>query len=598
MQADQAEGDARTKAYARLEKAGIEMDTVAGAWGAESYVRACLDRIGVPEEKVVGEMSGGERRRVGIAAGVAGKADVMLMDEVTNELSIEGVQFVEEVVKDGVSCIVVTHDRGFVDRVCTDVWELGEGGEIWQCSGEDGWEGYLKQRVERMEMEDKELGVLRKAVGKELEWVRRMPKARGAKSKKRIEAYRDMERQMGQQKRRIKERNVAVKDLAVGDRRLGGEVVELEDVTVRRGGKDIVKDFSYTFQKGERVGIVGGNGAGKSTLLRAILTGEGIEEGIRNVGETVVFGHYEQGGIDITGGLSEAERVVLGVKGRDQVRVLDYVSELLAQYGAGGNAGRSGGVEAERELAARIEELSNSGAVDVSRRVNKVENPLAKLSAVALMDHFGMRRETQGTLVGRLSGGERRRLQLMELLLENPNFLLLDEVSNDLDIETLTMLEGLLLNYQGVICLVSHDRFMLDRLVNHLIVLHGDGSYSLLEGKFTEYLTAKRAAEEEERKMKREAAAIAAAKDRTEKDGQKQKARKLSYKERKEYEGLEMELEKYQTRYDELLDKLSNEAGQVGYEVVGEWSKELAEVEMEIERATERWMELAEIAGE
>lgn len=597
------------KALENLAKATSLMESHPDAWQTESYLNTALTRLDLPKHKTLNQLSGGQKRRVGIAAALVSKPDVLLLDEVTNHLSIEGIQFLEDFLQDpSLTVLCISHDRYFVDKVCTTaIWELDA--DLNQYP--PGYDNFLKEKADRLEQEKKEMTDLAKAFRKELEWMRRQPKARGTKSKSRIDEVNRMQQELKERKNKLN--TTQVKSLKASTDRLGTDVVRLEDITITRGEILVTKDFTYTFQRGERVGICGGNGVGKSTLIRTIIGQLHPTHGEVHVGETVRFGHFDQDGIDLTSPLSEASTIIMDGKSKDEVRVIDYVNDMVSLYGVNNSSKqkavtRSTGnrksrdeaeQEVEKQLSKKIASLSNSAGIDISSQSKRVNNPLLKMTPIGLLDHFGFDRVKQYNYVSHLSGGEKRRLQLMSLLLKNPNFLLLDEVSNDLDLNTLTMLEELLMQYTGVLVLCSHDRFMLDRLVDHLLVIEGNGDVSLIEGKFTDYLDAKKELDMEEKKVKKEQAAETATMIKQEwKKEQAKQTRKLSYKEKREYERLEEEIEQCQEEHKELADKLERDATTAPYGDLATWTERLAELDVEIEQKSDRWIELAEICGD
>lgn len=589
----------------QLAEATSAMDHTAGAWETESYLNAALTRLEVPLHLPLSSLSGGQKRRVAIAAALVAKPDILLLDEVTNHLSIDAVQFIEQVLSEPATTVLaISHDRFFVDRVCVSgIWELD--GELFKYGA--GYDAYLESKAQSLQREQKSVADLSKAYKKELEWMRRQPKARGTKSKSRVAEVLKMQQQLSQRKNRLN--SAEVKELQTGTSRLGTDVVRVENVTLKRGDKLIVKDLSYTFERGERVGLVGGNGVGKSSFIELLLGHVAPQEGRVHVGETVCFGHFDQEGIDLSSALTEASKLTLKTQNWSQVRVVDYVKELLALHGplpqqgsaartsaTRGSGGGDAADEAEQRVNEEIERLSYSVTVTACERRETVSNPLAKMQPGALLEQFGFAREKHFNFVGGLSGGEMRRLQLIGLLLQNANFLLLDEVSNDLDLNTLTMLEELLVDYKGVLVLCSHDRFMLDRLVDHLLVFEGGGMVKVVEGKFTDYLEVKRQLEADSKKEHKEQKKEAASAVRQ--SNASERRRKLSYKEKREYEGLEAQIDQLQQRHAELTELLATNARDAQYHTLSEWTAELARIDHDINAMTNRWVELADIAGD
>lgn len=604
------EKDGEDSALHYLAKVTQEMDACPGAWEVDSRVSSALVTLGLPVDKPLNTLSGGQKRRVGIAAAIICKPDILFLDEVTNHLSIDGIQFLESFLSDpSLTFIAISHDRAFVNAVCsTSIWEL-DTGEIHRYS--TPYEMFIGEKEKRLRDVEKRNDNMQKAYKKQLEWLRKQPKARSTKNKSRVETVLKLEQDVITNKQTERQRNLKLRALSPVASRLGGDVVTLNGVTVKRGDKVIVKDFSYVFENGERVGICGKNGVGKSSLLKAIA---GVDDSITiaeggnvHVGDTVVFGYFDQDGIDLSQKLSEGSAAARGVDFVLELRVIDYVSELLSTYGDGaGDNGvtnsnnsnkniisTSGDEKVDIRVQNELERLSYSGNSLARQRTSSKNdgNMLSKMNVVNLLDHFGFSKERQYGYIRHLSGGEKRRLQLMGLLLKNPNFLILDEVSNDLDVNTLTMIEQVLDEYQGVLLLCSHDRFMLDRLVDHLLVIEADGSVRLVEGKFTDYLQDEKVAKEQGRVARQKQTDLKSGNV----GGTKKKNNKLSYKQRKEYDNLESEIKKYEEEYNILCGKLENEAQDAGYEQIQGWSESLASLEKLVEEKTERWLHLAEL---
>lgn len=580
LYAVEGEGATDDVALARLTSATVSMDRNVDAWQVDAYMRTALTKLQLPLDRRVCELSGGQRKRLGLAAALVAKPDIILADEPTNALSIEGIQFLEETLAEPArTSLVISHDRWFVDSFASHIWELD--GSLHEYG--PGYAAFLDSKAKREEKDHRERLNLVRTYKKELAWMRKQPKARGTKSKSRVENFEAIQERVLSKKKVLQ-----VKDLQAASTRLGAKVLELHDITLRRGDKLILRNFSYEFEPGERVGICGGNGVGKSSLLRAIMGQLPLESGSIEIGETVVFGYFDQEGSDLPG----------------QKRVMEYVSELSSLAGGPGVTSRnvstgprvSHGDAFEAQLDATLENLSHSVVLPSAQR-NENTNPLARLNPVALLDHFGFDRSQQHSFISMLSGGERRRLQLLSLLLRNPNCMLLDEPGNDIDIRTLSLLEDTLDDYKGTLIMVSHDRFMMDRLVDRMLVVEGNGITSYVEGRFTDYLAEKKASELAMKRAQRAGVSLQSfpAPSSVVADAPV-KPKKLSYREKNELQRLEREVEELEAKHRELNSRLENEAASARYSELAEWSEELGHLERDINAKSERWMELSERA--
>ncbi|MGK7370615.1 MAG: ABC-F family ATP-binding cassette domain-containing protein, partial [Candidatus Halalkalibacterium sp. M3_1C_030] len=479
-----------------FQKATAAMDA-ANAWDFENRLEQILGKLDIHDlDQPIASLSGGERKRVALAFVLLDNPDLLILDEPTNHLDVEMIEWLEEYLQQSnVTLLMVTHDRYFLDRVCNHIMEL-DNGELYHHKG--NYQYFLTKRAERQEIERREAYKAKQLYKNELEWMRRSPKARTSKSKSRIDDFYE-----------TKEKADTGRDdpelrLEMDMQRLGGKILELIKVSKSFDEQVILDDFTYTFKKGERIGIIGKNGSGKSTFLNIITGKEPYDSGKIRTGETVVFGHYRQQQMDFD---------------EDQ-RVIDVIEDV-----------------------AKVVELSNG----------------KKISASQFLEHFMFTPEMQYTPVEKLSGGEKRRLGLMMVLLKNPNFLILDEPTNDLDLLTLNKLEEFLMGFGGCLILVSHDRFFMDKLVEHYFVFEGDGEIRSHHGSYEEYREQKLSEVKERNKGEKETENKENGRPDKEKGSAKTpKSEKLSYNERREYKKLESEIAELEEAKKELEAELNS----------------------------------------
>lgn len=493
----------------------------ANAWEYEYEIKTILGRMGIQHlEQKIATLSGGQRKRLALAKLLIDDPDVYILDEPTNHLDIETIEWLESYMTSGQKTILlVTHDRYFLDNVSTRIIELDRG-KIQNFNGNYSY--YLEKKAEQNAAEDATFSKNTNLLKKELEWMRRQPKARTTKSKSRIDSFYDLEE-------KTKGRNVKSSlELSVNVSRQGNKILELEHVGKSFNGKPIINDFSYTFKKGDRIGVAGKNGTGKSTLLNIITGALKPDSGKVNVGETTVFGYYRQGGLEF----------------KDDERVIDVVKNI-AEY------------------------------ITMADGKN--------LTASQVLTHFLFPPAKQYGMVNKLSGGEKKRLQLMRVLMKNPNYLILDEPTNDLDIDTLNVLEDFLLNFPGILMLVSHDRYLIDRLTDQLFIFEGDGNVQIYSGNYTDY----RLEQEEPKKPSKaenKAAPIAAHSEITK--------RKLSFKEEKERSELEISIKKLEHQTEVLTSELNS--GITDHNKLTDIANKIKEIKDKIDEQTFRWLELSE----
>ncbi len=497
------------------------------AWDFEVKVKQVLSKLGINNlDAVVKNLSGGQRKRVAMARVLIDEPDMLIMDEPTNHLDLDTIEWLEGVLStQNTTLLMVTHDRYFLDKVANEIAEL-DNGELYTYKGNYSY--FLEKKAAREEAAVAETEKARNLMRKELEWIRRMPKARGTKAKYRVDAFEELK------EKAAKKTAAPQMELSVKTTRQGGKIIEVDHITKSFGDKKIVKDFSYVFKKKDRIGIIGPNGAGKSTFLN-MLTGELTpDSGMIDAGLTTVFGYYTQDEL----------------KFNDDQRVIDIVKEI-----------------------AEVVEMANGEVITASQ----------------FLQHFQFPPAQQYTFVSKLSGGEKRRLQLLRVLIKNPNFLILDEPTNDLDIITLNILEDFLLNFGGCMLIVSHDRYFMDRLVEHIFVFEGEGKIRNYPGNYTDYREWLKEQEKQEVEVKKAAPQVA-----EKKPEQPNAKRKATYVEQKEYEQLEKEIAKLEQRKTELIETM-NAGATTDHEQLTAWGTELKQINNDLEEKEFRWLELSEI---
>jgi len=499
----------------------------ANAWDFEQRMEQVLGKLNITNlNQSISTLSGGERKRVALAFVLLDNPDLLILDEPTNHLDVEMIEWLEAyLAKSNITLFMVTHDRYFLDRVCNHILEM-EGGKLYHHKGNYSY--FLQKRAEREQVERTEVAKAGQLLKKELDWMRRQPKARTTKSKSRIDAFYDTKERASQTKTEQE------MELGISMQRMGGQILELEHISKSYDDTVILDDFSYSFKKGEKIGIIGKNGVGKSTFLKIITGEEEADSGDVKTGATIVYGHYRQDGIQID----------------EQLRVIDVIKEV-----------------------AEVIELADG----------------KRISASQFLEHFMFTPEMQYTPVHKLSGGEKRRIGLMMVLIKNPNFLILDEPTNDLDLTTLQKLEEFLQNFGGCLIIVSHDRFFMDRLVDHYFVFEGEGEIKDHNGTYMEYREQKLA---DEAGRKREAKGTVAPKKTVKSKEKKSDSAKLTFNEQKEFKKLEKEISALED------EKLSIEkdlgSGKLDPETLQEKSVRYGELSEIIDEKTMHWLEMAE----
>lgn len=518
----------------KLNAAIVKMDEL-GAWDFDSKVKQVLNKLNIHHlQQPMRNLSGGQRKRAALARtlidiGFEHKHVLLIMDEPTNHLDVEMVEWLEFFLnKENVTVLLVTHDRYFLDAVCEEIWEM-DGSNLYTYHG--NYDNYLEKKAAKAESDAASIDKAKNIYRKELEWMRKQPRARTTKSKSRQDSFYEVEKKA---KQRIEE---AQMQLQTKMNRLGGKVVELKKVYKSYGDKPILKGFDYIFKKGERVGIIGKNGVGKSTFTNIMQGLEPPDSGKVNIGDTVIFGNYSQQGLQV----------------KDDPRVIEFVRNIAENF-----------------------PLASGGS----------------LSASQFLNLFLFPPEQQYTYISNLSGGEKRRLHLLSILFRNPNFLVLDEPTNDLDLPTLGVLENFLSEFAGCLVIVSHDRYFMDRLVDHLFVFEGEGIIKDFPGNYSQYRlwqeevaeeTSKNVINNEQESRSREATT-------------KSMSKRLSYKEKREFDLLEKEIQQLNSEKEMITKKFSD--GNLSFEQLQNLSQRIGEISSLLDTKEMRWLELSELTNE
>jgi ATP-binding cassette subfamily F protein uup len=497
--------------------------TALDAWEYENDIKTILNRLSISNfDQKIDSLSGGQKKRLSLAKLLIDEADVYILDEPTNHLDIETIEWLEKLLTTGQKTVlVVSHDRYFLDNICTEIRELDKG-KLFSYKGNYGY--FLEKKAEREYNDVLSAEKARNLLRTELEWMRRQPKARGTKSKSRIDSFYELEEKSKGPRSQDKVQ------LSVKVSRQGNKILELENVSKSFKNKTVIENFSYTFKKGDRIGLTGKNGTGKSTFLNLITLSIPQDSGVISVGETTKYGYYKQGGLEF----SEGERVLDVVK-----NIADYI------------------------------QMANGDT----------------LTASQLLTLFLFPPEKQFGLVSKLSGGERKRLQLMRVLMANPNFLILDEPSNDLDIDTLNVLEDFLINFPGILILVSHDRYLIDKLTDQLFIFDGTGTVSIYNGNYADFKY------EQEERIKEEKLLEKKLKANPVPTPIEPEKKKLSYKEVKEYEELEIIISDLEVKIENKTLELNNTTDHLQ---LASLSQEIENLQKQLDKKSERWIELAE----
>lgn len=534
------EKDYNDKTSEQLELCSAQMDKLE-AWDFEAKVHEILQRLKIAFlDKQISTLSGGQKKRVALAKVLIDEPHLLILDEPTNHLDVEMIEWLENyLVSRDLTLLLVTHDRYFLDSVCTEIVEI-DAGKLFHYRG--NFQYFVEKKAEREMMENSEIDKAKNLYKRELEWVRKMPRARGTKAKYRVDSFYEVKDKAFS--KQTEEKLV----LGVQMSRIGGKILEFNKIKKAFDNTKIINDFSYIFKKGEKIGVIGKNGVGKSTFLNMVMGLEMPDSGSISTGETIVFGYYSQEGLKLN----------------EDKRVIDVVKDI-----------------------AEFIPLADG----------------SKLSASGLLTKFLFPPDVQYGFVSKLSGGERRRLYLMTILITNPNFLILDEPTNDLDIVTLSVLEDFLTSFQGCLLVVTHDRYFMDKMVDHLFVFEGEGVVRDFPGNYTEYREKK---EQEEKKIGKDAKAnqqqatakspsidaapASYAADTTTKTATQKK--KLSFKEKFEFEELEKEIAKLEAQKAKITEDLNTSTD--NHDDIVKWTGQIGNIITQLDEKSLRWLELSE----
>lgn len=501
------------------------------AWDFEYQVKEVLGKLGLHDTELpVGNLSGGQRKRVALAKAILEKPDLLLLDEPTNHLDLETIEWLEDYLsKANLALFMVTHDRYFLEKVTNEILELDQG-KIHRYQGNYGY--FLDKKAERMQIEDIEIEKAKSLYKKELDWIRRQPKARGTKAKYRVDAFEETKEKAFTKR---EERDI---ELTVSTQRLGNKILEIEKISKSFDNKTLVKDFSYIFKKKDRIGIIGPNGAGKTTFLKMITGLLDPDQGKVTAGQTTAFGYYRQ----------EEDRF------DEEKRLIDVVKDI-----------------------AEVVVLDKGQTITVSQ----------------FLTQFGFPPKQQFTPIGKMSGGERRRLQLLLVLIKNPNFLILDEPTNDLDLMTLNILEEFLDTFPGCLIIVSHDRYFMDRLVEHLFVFEGEGVIRDFPGNYTDFREwdEERKFAEPEKKQEKELPSAASTPASTNSPAKV----KASYKQKQEFKQLNETIAKLEAEKATITEQIT--VGTADVSLLLTWTNRLQAIDGELEELELSWLELSELDG-